>query len=98
MANPKLAYTENVSGDFFVDDTCIDCDLCRQIAPSVFAEDADHSIVFHQPEDGPEKRRASMALVACPTGSIGTRTKIDSREAALSYPELIDENVYFCGY
>ena len=38
MADPKRAYTENVAGDFFVDDTCIDCDLCRQIAPSVFKE------------------------------------------------------------
>jgi glyoxylase-like metal-dependent hydrolase (beta-lactamase superfamily II) len=39
-----------------------------------------------------------MALVACPTGSIGSRAKLDSRGAALSYPELIDEKVYFCGY
>ena len=39
-----------------------------------------------------------MALVACPTGSIGTREKLDSKPAATAYPELIDENVYFCGY
>ena len=39
-----------------------------------------------------------MALVACPTASIGTRDKTDSREAATAFPELIDENVYFCGY
>src|SRR5438552_2363659 len=98
MANSKRAYAENVPGDFFVDDTCIDCDLCRQITPSVFSEDVDHSIVYHQPEGAVETHRASMALVACPTGSIGTHTKLDSRAAAASYPELIDENVYFCGY
>jgi glyoxylase-like metal-dependent hydrolase (beta-lactamase superfamily II)/ferredoxin len=98
MANSSRAYAENVSGDFFVDDTCIDCDLCRQIEPAVFTEDADHSIVYHQPEDGIQSHRAAMALVACPTGSIGTRARLDFRSAASSYPELIDENVYFCGY
>jgi glyoxylase-like metal-dependent hydrolase (beta-lactamase superfamily II) len=38
MANVKRAYPENVAGNFYVDDTCIDCDLCRQIAPKIFAE------------------------------------------------------------
>src|SRR5262249_41183433 len=98
MANPRHAYSENVAGNFFVDDTCIDCDLCRQIAPSVFIESSDHSIVHHQPETQAESHRAAMALVACPTGSIGTRAKVDSRSAAASYPELIDDNVYFCGF
>jgi len=98
MANPQHAYAENVSGNFFVDDTCIDCDLCRQIAPSVFEEASDHSFVAHQPESPAETHRAAMALVACPTASIGSRDKSDSRAAAAAYPELIDENVYFCGY
>lgn len=98
MANTKRAYPENVPGDIFVDDTCIDCDLCRQIAPSVFAEHSDHSIVHHQPGTGEETHRAAMALVACPTGSIGSRGKVDTRAAAASYPELIDDNVYFCGF
>ena len=40
MANPKKRVPENVPGDFFVDSTCIDCDACRQIAPTVFAEAA----------------------------------------------------------
>jgi glyoxylase-like metal-dependent hydrolase (beta-lactamase superfamily II)/ferredoxin len=98
MANAKRAYSENVPGNFFVDDTCIDCDLCRQIAPGIFAEDSDHSIVYRQPPNSAESHRAAMALVACPTGSIGSRTKLDSRAAAAAFPELIAENVYFCGY
>ena len=98
MADPQHAYTENVPGSFFVDDTCIDCDLCRQIAPSVFKENWDHSFVAHQPESPVETHRAAMALVACPTASIGTRDKTNSRAAATAYPELIDEDVYFCGY
>jgi len=36
--------------------------------------------------------------VTCPTASIGTREKSDSRAAAAAYPELIDDDVYFCGY
>ena len=98
MANPKNAYAENAPGNFFVDDTCIDCDLCRQIAPSVFKEEWDHSIVAHQPESPAEIHRAGMALVACPTASIGARDKIDAAAAEAAFPEHIDEDVYFCGY
>ena len=98
MANSKRAYAGNVSGNFFVDETCIDCDLCRQIAPTVFEEDSDHSIVYHQPQTEAEIQRAAMALVACPTGSIGTRTKVDSKAAAAAYPELVSDSVYFCGF
>ncbi len=98
MANSNRAYADNIAGNFFVDDTCIDCDLCRQIAPSVFKEEDDHSAVYHQPNSKSETHRAGMALVACPTGSIGTREKLDVRAAADSYPEPIDDNVYFCGY
>lgn len=98
MANPKHSYPDNVGGDFFVDDTCIDCDLCRQIAPSVFQEASDHSFVFHQPADAAETQRAAMALVACPTGSIGTLGKLDSHAAMDAFPELVADNVYFCGF
>ncbi|HEX3474485.1 MAG TPA: ferredoxin [Kofleriaceae bacterium] len=41
MAREADAIAANVGGDFFVDRSCIDCDLCRQIAPEVFARD-DH--------------------------------------------------------
>ena len=98
MANTKRAYSDNVPGDFFVDETCIDCDLCRQIAPSVFQEASDYSLVYHQPETPAEQNRAAMALVACPTGSIGARRKLDLNAAFAAYPELVEDNVYFCGY
>ena len=98
MANTKRAYSDNVPGDFFVDETCIDCDLCRQIAPSVFQEASDYSFVYHQPETPAEQNRAAMALVACPTGSIGARRKLDLNATFAAYPELVEDNVYFCGY
>src|ERR1043166_9997802 len=98
MASLALRLADNVPGDFYVDSTCIDCDACRQIAPSVFAEDGDASIVFHQPADGTETKRALMALVACPTGSIGTVEHHNARIGIDAFPELIADNIYYCGF
>ncbi len=39
-----------------------------------------------------------MALVACPTGSIGALEKHDARRGINAFPELVDANVYFCGF
>src|SRR5437868_15466866 len=98
MASVALRLAENVPGDFYVDSTCIDCDACRQIAPNVFAENGDASIVFHQPTDQAESRRALMALVACPTGSIGTVEHHDAHIGIDAFPELLTENIYYCGF
>ena len=98
MANKSRSYPENVPGEFFVDDTCIDCDLCRQIAPSIYKDAGGHSAVYQQPLAGAETLRGAMALVACPTGSIGTTGKIDTRSAMDAFPERIEEEVYFCGF
>ena len=85
-------------GDFYVDDTCIDCDACRQIAPAVFRDHGEQSSVFSQPATPAEARRALMALVACPTSSIGTTRAYDARAGVEAFPELLDANVYFCGF
>jgi glyoxylase-like metal-dependent hydrolase (beta-lactamase superfamily II) len=39
-----------------------------------------------------------MALVTCPTSSIGTRSKHDARAAARAFPEPVLGDVWFCGY
>jgi glyoxylase-like metal-dependent hydrolase (beta-lactamase superfamily II)/ferredoxin len=99
MAQPALRLPENVAGDFYVDSSCIDCDACRQIAPDTFRDHGDQSSVFRQPETGDEVRRALMALVACPTSSIGTaRGKYDTRIGSEAFPEPLSENVYYCGF
>jgi glyoxylase-like metal-dependent hydrolase (beta-lactamase superfamily II)/ferredoxin len=98
MASVALRLPENVPGDFFVDSTCIDCDACRQIAPETFAEEADASIVYRQPANEAETKRALMALVACPTASIGTVEHHDAHIGIDAFPELIAENVYYCGF
>jgi glyoxylase-like metal-dependent hydrolase (beta-lactamase superfamily II)/ferredoxin len=98
MANPAKRLMENVPGDFYVDDTCIDCDACRQIAPTIFRDHGDQSSVFRQPETEEEVRRALMSIAACPTASIGTSRKYDARVGVEAFPERIDDGVYFCGF
>jgi glyoxylase-like metal-dependent hydrolase (beta-lactamase superfamily II)/ferredoxin len=98
MASIAHRLPENVGDDFYVDSSCIDCDACRQIAPSIFRDHGDQSSVYHQPESEEETRLALSALVACPTGSIGTMRKHDARIGIEAFPTLISENVYFCGY
>jgi len=39
-----------------------------------------------------------MALVACPTSSIGTVHRLNAREAARRFPELVADNIYYCGF
>ncbi|HYG82775.1 MAG TPA: ferredoxin, partial [Pyrinomonadaceae bacterium] len=98
MANPSKRLPENAPGDFYVDESCIDCDACRQIAPAVFRDHGDQSSVYRQPADAAAARRALMALVACPTASIGTTRDHDARLGVEAFPERLDENVYFCGF
>src|SRR5205085_11253681 len=98
MANLALRLPENIPGDFYVDSTCIDCDACRQIAPETFSEDGDTSIVHHQPTNEEETKRAMMALVACPTASIGTVEHHDAHVGIDAFPSLIAENIYYCGF
>lgn len=98
MADFRRRLEANVPGEFFVDSSCIDCDLCRQIAPSVFRAEGDNSVVHHQPAGEGEALRAEMALVTCPTGSIGTVGKRDLTAALRALPEPVDENVRFCGF
>src|SRR3979409_2687948 len=98
MANLSLRLHENVPGDFFVDSTCIDCDTCRQLAPEVFAEGTEYSFVHHQPQEAGGRRRALQALLACPTGSIGSVGNDHPKDAMADFPLLVDGQVYYNGF
>jgi glyoxylase-like metal-dependent hydrolase (beta-lactamase superfamily II)/ferredoxin len=98
MASLAQRLPDNVPGNFYVDRTCIDCDTCRRIAPSVFEQGDGHSFVASQPGSPEARRRALMALVACPTASIGTLERSDARPASEAFPETVAENVSFCGF
>jgi glyoxylase-like metal-dependent hydrolase (beta-lactamase superfamily II)/ferredoxin len=98
VASVDRRLAENVAGDFYVDETCIDCDTCRRLEPAVFAEGASFSYVGRQPDNEEERMRSLMALVACPTGSIGTVSRADARPGVAAFPEPVAENVSFCGF
>ena len=98
MAQRSKAYPDNVSGSFFVDRTCIDCGTCYQFLPPVFQEAGDHSRVQRQPETPGERQRALMALLACPTGSIGADSRDGLEEAMGAFPDPIEDEVSFCGF
>lgn len=73
MANPEDRFEENVPGTFYVDDQCIDCDLCRNRLPDIFARDDDgaHSYVSRQPLTPEEIEESVLALDDCPVEAIG---------------------------
>lgn len=99
MAHLSQRRSQNISGDFYVDSTCIDCDTCRWMVPEVFNSAGGQSAVYHQPEDEKERLRSLQALLACPTSSIGTVEKPkDIKDAQQSFPIPVADNVYHCGY
>jgi glyoxylase-like metal-dependent hydrolase (beta-lactamase superfamily II)/ferredoxin len=100
VARLDARIADNVPGRFFVDDSCIDCDACRQLAPSVFARSdrQGQSFVAAQPDEPGTVARALMALVACPTASIGATPKLDLAAAVAAFPERVDGNVYYLGF
>jgi ferredoxin len=73
MAKRSEKVPENTSGRYYVDRTCIDCDLCRETAPGNFVRaDAErHSYVLRQPADPSEEAACLAALEECPVEAIG---------------------------
>jgi glyoxylase-like metal-dependent hydrolase (beta-lactamase superfamily II)/ferredoxin len=89
----------NAPGDLFVDDACIACDTCRQLASATFGGDEDGvAHVSRQPAGAEERRRALHALVSCPVAAIGSRSKEGIAAAAAELPLENAPGVYRCGY
>ena len=66
----KMPRAANTPGNLFVDESCIDCDVCRWMCPSIFSRKGVKSIVHKQPEEDNDKLRAYAAMISCPVGSI----------------------------
>ena len=99
MAKKSLRRDENSDGNFYVDESCIDCDTCRWMVPDVFSRINGQSAVHAQPEGEAQEDAAMGALFACPTSSIGMVTKSSRlKTVSDSFPVLVSENVYHCGY
>ncbi|CAI4029781.1 MBL fold metallo-hydrolase [Nitrospira tepida] len=100
MADARKRLSTNVEGNFFVDATCINCDTCRQLAPDSFEEVGEFSAVRRQPEGAIQLYKAYQALLACPTGSIGTQhsDKVLWQDAKAGFPLPLEGGVYYCGF
>lgn len=73
MAELLYKYKDNVEGKYFVDDQCIDCDACREMAPNNFTRNAEegYSYVYKQPENDLEEKECEEAMEGCPVEAIG---------------------------
>ncbi len=73
MADRAKRVPDNIPGAFYVDRECIDCDLCREVAPENFQrnEDEGYSFVVKQPETDQERTRCEEARDNCPVEAIG---------------------------
>lgn len=73
MASTSERLPQNALGRYYVDASCIDCDLCRNTAPEFFRRDDEtgFSIVHRQPVTPEEIALAEEAREGCPSESIG---------------------------
>lgn len=74
MADTANRYPENIEGAYYVDNQCIDCDLCRETAPNSFKrnDDGGYSFVYSQPTSPEEQKLAKEAMEGCPVEAIGS--------------------------
>ena len=101
MADPGRRHAANAPGLWFVDTTCIDCDASAQCAPWMFDHVDDQAVVVRQPATADEERAAARALLACPSGSIGTTGALPVLHDL--YPHHLGDTaagsrVHYCGY
>jgi ferredoxin len=73
MAEIEDRLPDNVNGPFYVDSQCIDCDVCRDMAPANFRQNRDngYSFVYKQPDTDEERKICEEAMNACPVEAIG---------------------------
>src|SRR6266513_2116743 len=84
MADVANKYAENVAGAFYVDDQCIDCDLCRETAPASFKrnDDGGHTYVYKQQETPEEEALCKEAMEGLPGRSDWQRRRNHTRASS----------------
>jgi ferredoxin len=73
MADLRDKFPDNIGGKYYVDNQCIDCDVCRDISPANFTRNDEngYSYVRKQPETPEESALCEEAFLACPVEAIG---------------------------
>lgn len=99
----KKPQAHNAPGNMYVDESCVDCDVCRWMCPSVFGRRGIKSVVQRQPVGESDTLAACAAIVACPVGAIRLRQPDPAVKAALDlFPVEIDPvrlpGVFHAGY
>lgn len=100
MSQPR---DENAEGDFYVDQTCIDCQACRWVAPEIFSAVGLQAAVTQQPTTKEGRVRALQALLSCPVFAIHARkrdpSELQAAQEALPRPWLTAApGVFHCGW
>ena len=72
MADADDKVEMNVAGKYYVDSSCIDCDVCRETASDNFLanEDEGYSYVSKQPENDDEEALCEEAKRALPNDPV----------------------------
>jgi len=73
MANPNDKAQKNISGKFYVDNSCVGCGQCLSIASDCFAEDPDAGGIYvkQQPTSAASIAACQEAINSCPVEAIG---------------------------
>ena len=73
MARFKFRYPLNVPGKYYINDLCMDCDLCRETAPDNIRRDdrTGMSYVFKQPVTPQEIAQVEAGVGGCPVEGVG---------------------------
>lgn len=79
MADKEAKWSQNIDGEYYVDDQCIACDACCVEAPGFFEmnDDDGHAYVSKQPDSNESREECENALACCPVGAIGNDGKED---------------------
>jgi ferredoxin len=73
MADKNAKHQKNAKGKFYVDNNCIGCGQCRDLAPDFFIEDPDNGMIYvgKQPTSEGDIKLCQEALQNCPVEAIG---------------------------
>lgn len=97
MADRRAAHPLDRGGGWFADTTCIACDVARQLAPGLIAEDERGLSYFTRAPEGPaEEAMAWRALLACPSASIGAPP--GAKAPVDAFPWRLTPGVFLLGY
>ncbi len=98
MAKYSDKNSNNIDGNFFVDNRCIGCVSCESFDADTFVLKDGKAYVYQQPNEEGFKK-ACIALLSCPVDAIGILEGKESvREIKKELPLKLNEDVYFCSY